>query len=225
MPSSRIVSYGGRGRGEPFDRLGLLAGVILGCIGCGGRTGLEGIVAALTSRGVEKDAGEDGPACADVCIQGESRCEEGGVAHCEPGASGCTDWRISSVCGMIKSARLRTVRRHVLVAREPLSPAARASVLRPCGPCAFVYGDGHFPETDPSLGTGTGTDGAQVEICKDRACTHAVTTFLASGMSGSPAAALASGVYYWRLRGTANGVLVGEASPVWEFTVGVERAR
>jgi hypothetical protein len=49
------------------------------------------------------------------------------------------------------------------------------------------------------------TDGAQVEICHDRACAQVVATFTASGTSGAPASALARGVYFWRLRGTAQG--------------------
>jgi hypothetical protein len=68
------------------------------------------------------------------------------------------------------------------------------------------------------------TDGAEVEICRDRACTQVVTTFTANGTSGAPANALAPGVYFWRAHGTEDGAVGDGASPVWEFFVGARSA-
>jgi FG-GAP-like repeat/FG-GAP repeat len=42
------------------------------------------------------------------------------------------------------------------------------------------------------------SDGAHVQICRDRACTIEVTSFDALGASGAPAAALPTGVLFWR---------------------------
>jgi hypothetical protein len=63
-------------------------------------------------------------------------------------------------------------------------------------------------------------DGAHVTLCRDRTLTIGCVSFDAVGSSGRPAAALASGVWFWQLAGR-NGALTGSAtSPVWEFFVG-----
>ncbi len=69
-----------------------------------------------------------------------------------------------------------------------------------------------------------GEDGARVEICADRACSQRVRAFTAAGSSGAPHAALPAGTYFWRLRGTANGLVGANASPAWEVTVGARSA-
>ena len=69
-----------------------------------------------------------------------------------------------------------------------------------------------------------GTDGAQVDVCRDRGCTSVVTTFAAPGSSATPPSALGRGLYYWRLRGTRGGSVVTPASPTWQFWVGARSA-
>jgi FG-GAP repeat/FG-GAP-like repeat len=69
-----------------------------------------------------------------------------------------------------------------------------------------------------------GEDGAQVEICHDRACTMPVTTFVAHGTSGAPGVELARGVYFWRVSGTADCLVGTQTSAVWEFFVGARSA-
>jgi hypothetical protein len=69
-----------------------------------------------------------------------------------------------------------------------------------------------------------GTDGARVDLCSDRTCAVPVTSFLATGSRGAPPTPLARGVYFWRLAGTAGGVVGSETSPVWEFFVGARDA-
>ncbi len=65
-----------------------------------------------------------------------------------------------------------------------------------------------------------GTDGAQVEICADHACTNVIESFLAMGVSGKPSQALPAGAYFWRLAGTNQGVVGTSYSPTWEVWVG-----
>jgi hypothetical protein len=69
-----------------------------------------------------------------------------------------------------------------------------------------------------------GADGAQVDVCRDRACTSLVTHFAATGTSGRPPTSLSAGVYYWRLRGSYGGALGTQTSVVWEFVVGARSA-
>ncbi len=66
----------------------------------------------------------------------------------------------------------------------------------------------------------SGTDGAQVQICKDRACSMVLQTFTATGSSGKPMTMLNAGVYYWRLAGTSGGSVGSTYSNPWEFWVG-----
>jgi hypothetical protein len=65
-----------------------------------------------------------------------------------------------------------------------------------------------------------GTDGARVEICKDRACTQVLASADAAGTSFAPAEALPPGVVFWRLSGLRQGQQVTGPSPTWEFFVG-----
>lgn len=69
-----------------------------------------------------------------------------------------------------------------------------------------------------------GTEGARVQVCRDRACTREVTTFDATGMSGMPSCDLPTGVLFWRLFGLARGTVDARPSATWEFSVGVRSA-
>jgi hypothetical protein len=69
-----------------------------------------------------------------------------------------------------------------------------------------------------------GTDGARVDVCRDRACASIVTTFDASGSSGAPSVDLPAGVVFWRLYGRV-GLNAGAATSVtWQFSVGAASA-
>lgn len=61
--------------------------------------------------------------------------------------------------------------------------------------------------------------GARIEICGDHACSIVETTFEAAGSSFSPSATLTAGLHYWRLTGTAGGVVGTATSPVWPVTL------
>jgi FG-GAP repeat/FG-GAP-like repeat len=69
-----------------------------------------------------------------------------------------------------------------------------------------------------------GTDGAHVQICRDRACGVEVTSFDANGASGAPSANLPAGVLFWRAFGKSAGVTGSQSSPTWEMTVGTRSA-
>jgi hypothetical protein len=69
-----------------------------------------------------------------------------------------------------------------------------------------------------------GTDGARVEVCRDRACSTVVAAFDAVGTGGAPAADLPPGVLFWRTRGRVGTSIGTTVSPTWEFTVGARSA-
>lgn len=71
---------------------------------------------------------------------------------------------------------------------------------------------------------GTDKDGAEVDVCGDRACTSDVTTFTVKGTEGTPPKALAPGVHFWRARSTSAGKVGTVSTPVWEFWVGARSA-
>jgi hypothetical protein len=93
---------------------------------------------------------------------------------------------------------------------------------RPIAPLSTARATSQRPRLRWELANGE--DGAQVEICRDRACTMALVTFVASGTSGTPPAPLGKGVYYWRLRGRANGLTGTPVSPTWELFIGARSA-
>jgi hypothetical protein len=63
-------------------------------------------------------------------------------------------------------------------------------------------------------------DGAQVELCRDAACSAVVATVNAAGASSArPASALAAGVYFWRLRPMQGATVGAQTSPAWSFVV------
>ena len=63
-----------------------------------------------------------------------------------------------------------------------------------------------------------GTDGAVIDLCRDRACTTPVTQS-AAGTRFTLPNALAAGVWYWRLRPRSASAVGTRTSPVWQFTV------
>jgi hypothetical protein len=66
-----------------------------------------------------------------------------------------------------------------------------------------------------------GSDGARVEICRDRQCTRMVTTFDAKGSSAVPPNDLPIGPWFWRAFSQSLGSSIGSSwSPIWEFTTG-----
>ncbi len=74
--------------------------------------------------------------------------------------------------------------------------------------------------TSPTLrwALAPGTDGAIVEVCTDRACSHgAVQTLRVHGTRAPLPTALAPGIYFWRARGTLGRVDGTDRSPTWEF--------
>ncbi|MEZ4407119.1 MAG: FG-GAP-like repeat-containing protein [Polyangiales bacterium] len=64
-----------------------------------------------------------------------------------------------------------------------------------------------------------GTDGAQVDLCRDRACAMVTATLNATGSSVTPSTDINAGLVYWRVRGAVGASRGTANSPVWQFTV------
>jgi hypothetical protein len=172
------------------------------------------------------DASFTDAACTNVCLVGDSTCEDGGLASCERGADGCNAWSAAASCGASAVCEARAYRASCScqpgAALVDGSCAVAIGAPRPIAPLSTATVTSQSPTLHWALAPAT--DGAQVDVCRDRACATLVTTFAASGASGAPPAALAAGVYFWRLRGTASGAVGSQASPVWEFNVGSRSA-
>jgi hypothetical protein len=164
--------------------------------------------------------------CFGPCLPGESTCQGDGVATCTKDADGCNVWGQPVACApnQVCQATLRQA-----------ACACQPGWIMTGGTCVFEIG---APRPVAPLSTATvtsqtptlrwalapATDGARVDVCRDRACTNIETAFVASGEKGAPSAALTPGVHFWRLRGTSSGTTGTQVSPVWEFTVGARTA-
>jgi hypothetical protein len=65
----------------------------------------------------------------------------------------------------------------------------------------------------------TGTDGARVELCLDRACANVIDTIDVTGSAISPAADLPVGTVFWRLHGRVGMNVGNDTSPTWQLVV------
>ena len=64
-----------------------------------------------------------------------------------------------------------------------------------------------------------GVGEARVQVCRDRACGDVVQSADATGRSLRLPAALAPGVYFWRVFAKRDGAVAAEPSATWEFRV------
>ncbi len=105
----------------------------------------------------------------------------------------------------------------------PVGPVcANCKAPQPLAPLSTATATSHTPIFKWALATGT--DGASIDVCRDRACTVIVTTVAATGSSAVLPTSLVQGVYFWRLRGTSAGLAGTATSPVWELFVGAASA-
>jgi hypothetical protein len=157
------------------------------------------------------EAEADAPPCEGPCRVGQAECDDGGIASCVADDAGCGAW--GPVVSCPQSATCVEADGGASCRSVEIKPP------RPIAPLSTSRVTSHRPTFHWVLAGQD--DGAQVDVCRDRACTRTVTTFSAKGTGAAPAEPLAPGVYYWRLHGT-EGVLTGTSTgPVWELTVPV----
>jgi hypothetical protein len=171
------------------------------------------------------DAGADADAnaCPGACAPGSVACSGDGasVTECSPQANGCPDWVAMEMCA--QGASCRAAGAKVACLCEPGFLVREGACVpvgapRPIAPLSTARATSQQPKFRWALPDGA--DGAEVEICADRACSRSLATFRASGTEGTSPKALPHGVYFWRLRGTTGGGAGTATSPVWEVFVG-----
>jgi hypothetical protein len=164
--------------------------------------------------------------CIGPCVPGDSKCEPAGLVSCTTDANGCNVWGTPVACGMNQVCQGTLIRAACVCRPGTVSMGEVCvpviGVPRQVAPLSTATVTSQQPTLHWTLQPGT--DGAQVDICTDRACHNLVTTFEAHGSSGSPGSPLSAGVYFWRIRGTSAGTTGMEVSPVWEFMVGARTA-
>lgn len=69
-----------------------------------------------------------------------------------------------------------------------------------------------------------GSDGASVELCRDRAMSAQCQSLRVAGDHVRPAAELGAGWWFWRLRGTQGAATGASTSAVWQLRVGARSA-
>ena len=93
---------------------------------------------------------------------------------------------------------------------------------RPIGPLSTATATSQQPTFHWQLPTGA--DGARLELCEDRACTHVIERVDVSGTSAAPTAPLAQNVVFWRLYGRHGSRLGTQLSATWELFIGAASA-
>jgi hypothetical protein len=95
---------------------------------------------------------------------------------------------------------------------------------RPIAPLSTGTIVSSHPRLQWSLGAGI--DGAQIEVCRDRACTDVHASVSATGsVQVLDSVTLTPGVWFWRLRGRSGERVGMQTSPVWQFTVARREGR
>jgi len=183
--------------------------------------------AALDAPADVADGAEDATdaGCDDPCLEGDGKCVSGELSTCTLDTHGCTAWAPPTACGAHSICEEKLYRASCTC--QPGGVPGDAGCVqvigapRPIAPLSTATATSQSPTLHWSLAPGT--DGAEVDLCSDRACTSPVT-FGAPGSSAAVPSALTAGVHYWRLRGTSGGSAGTDTSPVWEFFVGARSA-
>jgi hypothetical protein len=110
------------------------------------------------------------------------------------------------------------------VATDAAVDAGRGTALppRPIAPLSTATATSRRPTLRWELAVGT--EGARVELCRDRACSTVLETLEVDGTSARPTTDLPAGMLFWRLFGRTGGLVGVDASPTWQLRIGARSA-
>ena len=182
-------------------------------------------------------------ACGHVCpvpTNGEATCSDGGCnTLCNAG------WSTCSATGEACAVHVTVDTNNCGVCGRVCTAPANATPVCTAGACGYACNAGYVrgevgctPIPAPraiapsSLSTLNGsvdvtfevaprafTDGAVIEICRDRACTRMVDRVTGTGTRITRPGALAAGTYFWRTYGRSGSGTGLVPSAAWEFVV------
>ncbi|MDB4930131.1 MAG: uncharacterized protein JWM10_2615, partial [Myxococcaceae bacterium] len=144
-----------------------------------------------------------------ACAAGYANCDGNDANGCEASLSAATSCgSCSAVCAAGQSCVANAC--VTLTAPRLLAPLSTATVTsrRPTVRWALA----------------SGTDGARVQFCRDRACATVLATIDAPGSSGAPTADLPTGVVFWRALARTGANTGSTPSVTWQMTVGARSA-
>lgn len=161
----------------------------------------------------DAEAGADGTACdgglrqcGATCVDTSSdRLNCGACGNACASRAGATASCAMGVCAYVCSAGF-----------EQVGDACDVAVARPL----FPPGTSTVTMLRPTLkwALPMGVDGAQIELCRDRACTMVIERVDATGASARPTMDLPrSTVVFWRLRGRVGSTAGTRTSATWQF--------
>lgn len=154
---------------------------------------------------VSRDIVVDVHDCEGLLLTDPSNCGRCGNA-CEVPAHGTASC-VAGVCGVVCNVGY-------LLVGSACSPAPP----RPISPLSTRTVTNQRPTLSWVLASGT--DGARVQICRDRACSDVEQSFTVSGSSGRVPMSLTPGVHFWRLHGRVGSEVGVTAGATWQFVVG-----
>jgi hypothetical protein len=171
-----------------------------------------------------RDAGADsadGSDSALVCDGGESACAGRCVStQSDPLNCGACGRACVAEAGARATCAMGACASECLAGFERAGDACEPGVVRPVFPPVTSTVTSRRPTL--RWASAMGVTGAQVELCRDRACAMVIERIDATGESARPTADLpANRVVFWRLRARVGAVTATRTSPTWQFRTGV----
>jgi len=173
-----------------------------------------------------------GMCSASTCVLGPMSCATG-FSHCDASvANGCERPTSADVnnCGGCGTVCSGTTNGTPTCAASVCAISCATGYRLSAGACLAIAPPRQLSPMSTATATSrratfrwslpTGTDGARLQVCAERACTTIRAELDVTGTSARPVADLPPGTQFWRVYGRAGTRLGLVASPVWQVVVG-----